>query len=88
MKSKEQSLSFTSGTRPLQWPEAWHLYNDYAEDHGKKAYAFDPFVSRPTCTAYSRNEGSTLNISHSGPSMTILRTPSKFPLPVHFLYDV
>ncbi|CAE7369489.1 unnamed protein product [Symbiodinium natans] len=22
---------------------AWHLYNDYAEDHGKKAYAFDPF---------------------------------------------
>ncbi|CAK9104916.1 unnamed protein product [Durusdinium trenchii] len=22
---------------------AWHLYNDYAEDHGRKASSFDPF---------------------------------------------
>lgn len=22
---------------------AWHLYNDYREDHGKKAVQFDPF---------------------------------------------
>ena len=22
---------------------AWHLYNDYREDHGKKAMQFDPF---------------------------------------------
>lgn len=24
---------------------AWHLYNDYREDHGKKAAQFDPFKS-------------------------------------------